>query len=77
VRCDVPPSQILHSVTLQWLDKTKSRVETGNIRRKAIVDNDLEAYLHISDFYRTLSDLPILESGCLIDEIVKYDGNFR
>jgi hypothetical protein len=69
----VPPSQLLHSSTLQWLNKTKSAVESGNIRRKAIIENDLEAFVRISDLYERLSDQAKLETGCLLSQIVNSD----
>jgi hypothetical protein len=52
VRCNVPPKRMLHSATFEW--EANGKAESGNLRKKAIVDNDMEAFVKICDLYKSL-----------------------
>jgi hypothetical protein len=43
---------MLHSVTFKWT--AGGKVESGNLRKKAIADNDMEAFVKISDMYKSV-----------------------
>jgi hypothetical protein len=67
VRCQVKPSRMLHQTTFEWPNETKAKVETGNLVRKVIFDNDLEAFVNILDLYKFLP-----EDTDFGDEILGY-----
>ncbi|ESK95874.1 ankyrin repeat protein [Moniliophthora roreri MCA 2997] len=73
VSCQIPPSRMLHELTVYWEDK-KGTVDykirsASNLLQSAIVQKDLDAFLHILGMYK-LSEPPVELKGGELDTIL-------
>jgi hypothetical protein len=70
VRCKAPPKRLLHNVTSEW--EVDGKEESGNLRKKAIVENDMEAFVKICDMYKFLHAEEELDEDVL-KQILQWD----
>jgi hypothetical protein len=72
VQCQIPPRKLLCETVSEWPGAEGKTTSRGNVLYKAIVDDDLEAFVHIADLYKTISE-PLLKRDDVLSWILSND----
>lgn len=69
----VPPHHMLENFRFSWPSKDGQTLEAGTLLQRAIVEDDFEAFVKISDLYKTLPEIPSIHQDNVLSWVLQND----